>query len=91
MRRMGGEGVTGERRPPFEETYQLGKELGHGSFSTVREGVHKVRLLFLFVFRRHSCCVTKLQLICCMILLYSGAGGAVAAGYLLYVSALCVR
>lgn len=26
----------------FEQTYQLGKELGHGSFSTVREGTHKV-------------------------------------------------
>lgn len=34
----------GEARPSFEETYQLGKELGHGSFSTVREGVHKVEV-----------------------------------------------
>lgn len=31
-----------EPRPGFEQTYQLGKELGHGSFSTVREGTHKV-------------------------------------------------
>lgn len=35
---------AGETRPRFEETYQLGKELGHGSFSTVREGTHKVCL-----------------------------------------------
>ncbi|CAM9277791.1 unnamed protein product [Ascophyllum nodosum] len=27
--------------PRFEEQYQLGKELGHGSFSTVREGTQK--------------------------------------------------
>ncbi|CAM9494363.1 unnamed protein product [Pylaiella littoralis] len=32
---------SAEPRPSFEDTYQLGKELGHGSFSTVREGTHK--------------------------------------------------
>lgn len=42
---MGGAGGA-DRRARFEETYQLGKELGHGSFSTVREGVHKVTNLF---------------------------------------------
>lgn len=47
----------GEPRQPFEATYQLGKELGHGSFSTVREGTHKVRggehwLLFNDTIRR---------------------------------------
>lgn len=35
-------GVGGKKRPAFEESYQLGKELGHGSFSTVREGTSKV-------------------------------------------------
>lgn len=43
---------SGEPRPSFEKTYQLGKELGHGSFSTVREGTHKV-----------CCCVLVLMLI----------------------------
>lgn len=62
---MGGAGVTGERRAPFEETYQLGKELGHGSFSTVREGVHKVRTLFGLAYRPTSV-VTKLSLITSM-------------------------
>lgn len=33
---------SSDPRPSFEQTYQLGKELGHGSFSTVREGTHKV-------------------------------------------------
>ncbi|CAB1102722.1 unnamed protein product [Ectocarpus sp. CCAP 1310/34] len=32
---------SSEPRPGFEQMYQLGKELGHGSFSTVREGTHK--------------------------------------------------
>lgn len=36
---MGGKPAAEAR---FEDIYQLGKELGHGSFSTVREGVHKV-------------------------------------------------
>lgn len=37
---------SSEPRASFEETYQLGKELGHGSFSTVREGTHKVGSVF---------------------------------------------
>ncbi|CAM9751628.1 unnamed protein product, partial [Ectocarpus sp. 12 AP-2014] len=37
----GGAVGSSEPRPGFEQTYQLGKELGHGSFSTVREGTHK--------------------------------------------------
>lgn len=32
----------GKKRATFEESYQLGKELGHGSFSTVREGTSRV-------------------------------------------------
>lgn len=35
---------SSDPRASFEQTYQLGKELGHGSFSTVREGTHKVRV-----------------------------------------------
>eukprot|EP00752_Nemacystus_decipiens_P004111 g3761.t1 len=37
-----GSAGSSDPRPSFEQTYQLGKELGHGSFSTVREGTHKV-------------------------------------------------
>lgn len=37
--------IGGKSHERFEDVYQLGKELGHGSFSTVREGVHKVRVL----------------------------------------------
>lgn len=36
-------GAGGQKRATFEDSYQLGKELGHGSFSTVREGTCKVR------------------------------------------------
>lgn len=42
-------GSGGPNRPTFEESYQLGKELGHGSFSTVREGISKVNYIILIV------------------------------------------
>lgn len=42
---QGGSVGSSDPRPSFEQTYQLGKELGHGSFSTVREGTHKVHYI----------------------------------------------
>lgn len=55
----GGSVGSSEPRPGFEQTYQLGKELGHGSFSTVREGTHKVCLFLCAVVQCIACCVVK--------------------------------